>query len=138
MNLNDLRGMTNRLATVTEAPKRMDDRVVQVKSLIKRSPVLPMASAAPYSGEWGRIDCFEFDTIYTDGSWKERSSMKEFLSGKREIVPGGAVVLRKGDKYFPIYVEMDIELDSIPFFNGQRCPLTSRAWRDFAGNEILN
>ena len=56
--------------------------------------------------------CFEFDTIYTDGSWKESSSMKEFLSGKREIVAGGAVVLRKGDKYFPIYVEMVIELDS--------------------------
>ena len=35
VNLNDLRGMTNRLETVTEAPKRMDDRVVQVKSLIK-------------------------------------------------------------------------------------------------------
>ena len=29
-------------------------------------------------------------------------------------------------------------LGGIPFFNGQRCPLTSRAWRDFAGNEFLN
>ena len=112
VNLNDLRAMSNRLATVTAAPKRMNDRVVQVESLIKRSLTLPTAKDAPYSGEWGRVDCFDFDTIYTDGSWKERASMKDFLSGKREIIAGGAVVLRKGDKYFPIYVEMDIELDS--------------------------
>ena len=26
----------------------------------------------------------------------------------------------------------------IPFFNGQRCPLTYRAWRVFAGNKFSN
>ena len=65
INLNELRAMSTRLATVVNAPERLNDRVVQIESLIKRSLMLPTAKEAPYSGEWGRVDCFDFDTIYT-------------------------------------------------------------------------
>ena len=45
INLNELRAISTRLATVVNAPERLHDRVVQVESLIKRSPILPIAKA---------------------------------------------------------------------------------------------
>ena len=46
-----------------------------------------------FAGPLLHFSGFEFDTIYTDGSWKEYVSLRDHLSGRRVVEAGGAVVL---------------------------------------------
>ncbi len=63
----------------------------------------------PLAQEWKG---FSFDTIYTDGSWKISETVRDILSGKKQVRTGGAVILNKGDKYVTIRVDMDVETGS--------------------------
>ena len=89
---------------------RMDDRVVIVEKRLPRRPgwLIPKVK---YSDGWGQIP-FEFDEIYTDGSWSESATAREYLAGRSTVVTGGAVVLRKEGRWFPIFVEIDFDIDS--------------------------
>jgi hypothetical protein len=55
---------------------------------------------------------FEFDTIYTDGSWKESITLRDHLSGRRTVEAGGAVILGKGEKYLCLHIRIDLDTDS--------------------------
>ena len=80
--------------------------------MLRRTPVIPKPTNPPYIGSWGVFEGFEFDTVYTDGSWKESCSLREFLGGISDNKAGGAIVLEKGDKFLCIRIEMDVETES--------------------------
>ena len=89
---------------------RMDDRVISVEKRLPRKPIW-LSPKVRYADEWGRLP-FEFDEIYTDGSWSESATAREYLAGRSTVRTGGAVVLCKEGRWFPIFVEMDFDIDS--------------------------
>jgi hypothetical protein len=91
---------------------RVKDKVKEVSQMLRRTPEITRPSNPPFIGSWGVFKGFEFDTVYTDGSWKERCSLREFLGGISDIKAGGAIVLAKGDKFLCIRIEMDVETES--------------------------
>ena len=101
-----------RLGIVEKGSMRVKDKVKKVSQMLRRTPEIPRPSNPPFIGSWGVFEGFEFDTVYTDGSWKESCSLREFLGGISDIKAGGAIVLAKGDKFLCIRIEMDVETES--------------------------
>ena len=59
------------------------------------------------------LGLIEYDTIYTDGSWKKSETIREFLNGGGIVRCGGAVVLgRKGTEFTTIFIEVDVDVES--------------------------
>ena len=50
--------------------------------------------------------------IYTDGSWKTRHTLGSLLLNKGEVAKGGAVILHIGNSLVPIFVKVDILVES--------------------------
>ena len=68
-----------RLGIVERGPMRVKDKVKKVSQMLRRTPEIPRPSNPPFIGSWGFFEGFEFDTVYTDGSWKGSCSLREFL-----------------------------------------------------------
>jgi len=102
----------NKIGLMEDMPKRVKGKAKRVRRLLEREPMNPTLTVPPYAGREGLFEGFEFDEVYTDGSWKEKVTTRSFLSGEKETTTGGAVVLRKGEKFLLIHIEMDIELES--------------------------
>jgi hypothetical protein len=62
-----------RLARVAETPKKSRTVTKKITKLLDRKPALPVPVYPTYIGKNVVFEGFEFDTIYTDGSWKEFS-----------------------------------------------------------------
>jgi ribonuclease HI len=101
-----------KLARVMETSKKVRKITKKITNLMERKPVLCKPVPPAYTGNNLVFEGFEFDTIYTDGSWKENSTLRGHLAGRNRVTAGGAVVLGKGDKFFCISVDIDFETES--------------------------
>jgi len=88
-NINNLKRLANTVATPLKT-KSITRRIIK---LMDRVPILTRPSMPIFAGPLLHFSGFEFDTIYTDGSWKEYVSLRDHLSGRRVVEAGGAVVL---------------------------------------------
>jgi hypothetical protein len=109
--LEDMGGL-KRLAVVESTPLKLRETTRKITKLMKRVPILIKPERPMYAGDALQFSGFEYDTIYTDGSWKESLTLRDVLSGKRTVKAGGAVILGKGDRYLCIHVAIDIETES--------------------------
>jgi hypothetical protein len=106
--VNSLRRLVNTVST----PLKSKSITRKITKLMDRIPTISVPTLPYFSGPALQFDGFEYDTIYTDGSWKESGSLRDHLSGRRVVEAGGAVVLCKGDKYLCIHIEIDLDNDS--------------------------
>ena len=58
------------LVALDDMPKRVNSKARRARKKLARKPARPLLSLPRYAGQGGLFDGFEFDEVFTDGSWK--------------------------------------------------------------------
>ena len=77
---NELLG-SRRMALVKRLPPNLTARKKCVDELLDRTPILPVSTQVVHNISPPSLGLIEYDTIYTDGSWKKSETIREFLNG---------------------------------------------------------
>jgi hypothetical protein len=105
-------GELKNLVLVESTPLKLRTITKKITKILDRSPLIVNPTKPLYVGSSLEFYGFEFDTIYTDGSWKHSITVRDHLSGRKKVYAGGAVILGKGKKYCCIHINIDIETES--------------------------
>ena len=105
-------GELRNLVLVESTPLKLRTITKKITKILDRSPLIVNPTKPLYVGPSLEFYGFEFDTIYTDGSWKQSITIWDHLSGRKKVSAGGAVILGKGKKYCCIHINIDIETES--------------------------
>ena len=112
MSTSELLG-SKRLAIVKRVKPGVRGRMKMVMEMRSRRPQVNTPLHPNHGCVLSGIDLMEFDSVFTDGSWRKSETLRSLLKGEGQINAGGAIVLCKGGKRMVgIRIEIDVEEES--------------------------
>ncbi len=102
-----------RLAVVKRVLPGARGRMKKVIDMLPRRPQMNTPLYPTHGCDLPGIDLMEFDSVFTDGSWRRSDTLRSLLKCEGQTHAGVAIVLCKGGKRMVgIRVEIDVEVES--------------------------